>query len=141
ARVRAERAERLLLDAAQPDRDPRAPVVPQAEERAREPERSAQAARQERDAHDSGSPKRPKRSPRVRALEHAPLELEAVDEERSDERLEARHAERVPDARADNSQIRLAGAHVGDDPALEVDLASIVRRAPVPENPDPDRPS
>jgi hypothetical protein len=66
-----------------------------------------------------------------RALEHAPLESEVVDQERHDQRLQARHAERVPHARADDAQVCAVRSDAPDDAGLVVDALVVPLRADV----------
>ena len=56
------------------------------------------------------------------ALEHAPFELEAFDEERREHRVEARRPEEVERPSGDDREIDVAAADVGDRRLLVVGL-------------------
>ena len=57
------------------------------------------------------------------ALEDPALEVVAVDEKRSEQRLEARHTQRVEDARPDPGHVDLAFLDVLDRSRLRVRIA------------------
>ena len=82
----------------------------------RDTERAPKRPGQERDPDDIGLLDALEHPSRERALEHLPLELQAVHEERGEERLEARHADRVPDPCIDDPELSLPAANVLDDP-------------------------
>jgi hypothetical protein len=88
----------------------------------RDAERTTNRPGQERDPDDAGLLDAFEHSRRERALEHLQLELQAVNEERGEERLEALHSDCVPDPRIADPELRLPDANVLDDPLLPLDL-------------------
>ena len=61
------------------------------------------------------------------ALEHAPFELEAVDEERREHRVEAGRPDEVERPSGDDREVDVAAADVGDRRLLVVRLARHAR--------------
>src|SRR5439155_5372930 len=108
--VRTERPECRARNAAEPNRDRHAPAIPRPHEPTREAERPAQWSGQHGESHDACVVEAREHASGQRPFEHAPLEVETVDQERRYEAPEARDAEPVPDPGTHAPQLRLARA-------------------------------